>query len=85
MVFTAWLLSACQPLTNETPTLTLIDPQPLWHAGQLGLEAGIAYEPGPAVVEALHHGVVIPIRVTTRVDPRRPLLAILRSHSIASF
>lgn len=75
MAFTVSLLSACQPLTNDTPTLTLIDPQPRWQAGQLGIDAGIAFDPGPAIIEALHHGVVIPIRVTTRVDPRRPSLA----------
>ena len=75
MVFTVWLLSACQPLSNEKPTLTLIDPHPRWHAGQLGLEAGVAFEPAPAVIEALQHGVIIPIRVTTRVARRHPVLA----------
>lgn len=69
------LLSACQPLTQTPPTLTLIDPAPRWHSGQLGVEAGVAFEPGPALIEAMQHGVVIPIRVMTRVDQRHPALA----------
>lgn len=69
-VFTIWLLSACTPADERGGHLRLIDPQPQWEGDTLGLVAGIDFNPGPAVVEALNHGVTVHIRVAIQV--RRP-------------
>ncbi len=65
-----WLLSACAPADEGIGHLRLIDPEPHWQGDSLGLLAGIDFNPGPAVVEALNHGVTVPIRVSIHV--RRP-------------
>lgn len=71
MVFITWLLSACTPADESPGHLRLIDPQPQWQGDTLGLVAGIDFSPGPAVVEALSHGVTVHIRVSIHVS--RPL------------
>lgn len=65
-----WLLSACS--TGEPPSghLRLIDPQPQWQGDTLGVLAGIDFNPGSAVIEALEHGVTVHIRVSIQVTRR---------------
>ncbi len=69
-VFITSLLSACTPADPRSGHLRLIDPQPQWQGEILGLVAGIDFNPGPAVIEALNHGVTVHIRVT--IEVRRP-------------
>lgn len=83
MVSIIWLLSGCQAEPERHGHLRLIDPQPQWRDEVLGIRAGIDFEPGPRVVEALTHGVTVQIRVMTRVGPPWRRLAITddpRSH-----
>lgn len=75
MVFTLWFLSACQASPDGAASLRLTEARPVWKDQQLGIEAGIQFAPAPAVLEALHHGVVIPLRVRVRVHPRHVTLA----------
>lgn len=70
MVSITWLLSACGPADDGIGHLRLIDPAPEWQADRLGLHAGIDFNPGPQVIEALNHGVTLHLRVTIHV--RRP-------------
>jgi len=66
--FITLLLSACTPADERAGHLRLIDPQPQWQGDTLGLVAGIDFNPGPAVVEALNHGVTVHIRVSIHVS-----------------
>ena len=45
----------------------MISPALDWQGDELYLAAGLDWNPSPAVVEALEHGVVVPLRITTRV------------------
>lgn len=65
-----WLLSACGASDPPSGHLRLIDPQPQWQGDTLGLMAGIDFNPGPAVIEALEHGVTVHIRVSIQVTHR---------------
>ncbi len=68
MVFTIWLCVACTPAEDSEWDMTLIQPTPLWVDDELMINAGVDWTPSPAVIEALDHGVGVPIRVTTRVS-----------------
>ncbi|MEE4295387.1 MAG: DUF4390 domain-containing protein [Wenzhouxiangella sp.] len=83
MVSIIWLLSGCQADPEQHGHLHLIDPEPRWQDEALGIWAGVDFQPGPRVIEALEHGVTIQIRVMTRVGPPWRRLAISddpRSH-----
>jgi hypothetical protein len=71
------LCAGCQTETSSEWPLTLIDPQPGWYDGELHITAGVDWTPSPAVVEALEHGVAVPVRVTTRVSRRHTHFALL--------
>lgn len=71
------LCAGCQPKAPSEWALSLIDPQPNWLDDELHIVAGIAWTPSPAVVEALEHGVAVPVRVTTRVSRRHARFALL--------
>lgn len=74
MVFITWLLSACTADPQLHGHLRLIDPEPRWQDDVLGIHAGIDFNPGPAIVEALEHGVTIHLRLATRIgSPWLPL------------
>ncbi len=76
MAFIIWLLSACTADSDRHGQLRMIDPEPRWQDDVLGIHAGIDFQPGPRIVEALNHGVTIHIRLATRVGPRWKLLAV---------
>ena len=62
------LCVACTPDEDIEWDITLINPKPLWEGDELMVNAGVDWAPSPAVLEALEHGIGVPIRVTTRVS-----------------
>ncbi|MEE4638603.1 MAG: DUF4390 domain-containing protein [Wenzhouxiangella sp.] len=83
MVSIIWLLSACAADPDVHGHLRLIDPEPRWQDNVLGIDAGIDFEPGPQVIEALEHGVTVHIRFLARIGPawrRSPITDDPRSH-----
>ncbi len=62
------LCAGCRPEASSEWAIELVNPAPSWENGELEILAGVIWRPSPAVVEALEHGVVIPIRVTTRTS-----------------
>lgn len=77
------LLSGCQQPESAAGHLRLIDPEPYWQGETLGLLAGIDFNPGPAIIEAIEHGVTVQLRVTIQVMRRWELLvddALERNH-----
>lgn len=76
MVSITWLLSACTADPDRHGRLQMIDPQPRWQDNVLGIHAGIDFQPGPRVLEALDHGVTVPIRLATRIGPVWKVLAV---------
>ncbi len=67
-VFIILACVACTPDENGEWGISLIQPAPLWIDDELMVNAGVEWAPSPAVLEALEHGVGVPIRVTTRVS-----------------
>jgi hypothetical protein len=76
MVSIIALCAACQPEVDGDEALVLIEPLPLWQGDDLKVMAGVAWTPSPAVIEALDHGVVVPLKVTTRVSRHHRFFAI---------
>ncbi len=66
-VFTIALCVACSRGPSPDWTIDLIAPElVLAQDGELIMQAGVEWQPSPAVVEALQHGVAVPVRVTLR-------------------
>ncbi len=65
MVFIILLCAGCRSESSEW-AIELVNPMPSWADGELVITAGVNWQPSPAVIEALEHGVVVPLRVTTR-------------------
>lgn len=66
-VFTIALCAACSRGPSPDWTIDLISPElALAGDGELVMQAGVEWQPSPAVVEALEHGVAVPVRVTIR-------------------
>lgn len=64
------LCAACRPEPEADAAIRLIDPKPTWVGDELHVIAGVDWTPSAAVVEALEHGVAVPVRVTTRISRR---------------
>lgn len=71
------LCVGCQTEPPSERRLSLIDPQPTWQDDELYILAGVDWTPSPSVIEALEHGVAVPMRVTTRVSRRYARFALL--------
>ncbi len=84
MVFIIWLCASCSQTDPEASgQLRMIDPAPAWVDGELMIMAGLDWRPSEAVIEAMEHGVAVPIRITTRslrVHGRLRLLDRDRNH-----
>lgn len=57
--------------------MSLIDPQPNWVGDELHVIAGLDWRPSEAVIEALEHGVAVPVRISTRISRRHARFAML--------
>lgn len=71
MISTAFIIllcAGCRPDPEGFQHLALTDAVLDWTDAELMIMAGMAWEPSEAVIEALDHGVVVPIRVTTRTS-----------------
>jgi hypothetical protein len=68
MVFIILLCVGCRPEATDEWAIELVNPVPSWQDGELEIIAGVNWRPSPAVIEALDHGVVVPIRVITRTS-----------------
>ncbi len=75
MVSTIWLCVGCQADPAERPAFDLIDPVPIWTQGELLFETGLRWEPGQAMIEALEHGVMIPLELSVRISRHHGLIA----------
>jgi len=75
MVFILLLLVGCDGPQRDILQLELIEPDLVWQQDTLGIQAGIALSPSPALMEALNHGVAVTVVVSTRVHPWHGLLA----------
>ncbi len=77
MAFITWLCVGCQaePDAPGRDALDLLDPRPLWQEETLYFTTGIAWRPDEAVVEALHHGVVIPLELSVRISRHHGVIA----------
>ncbi|MGY6630945.1 MAG: DUF4390 domain-containing protein [Wenzhouxiangella sp.] len=66
-VFIIALCAACSPGPSADWTIDLTSPElTVADDGELVIRAGVDWQPSPAVVEALEHGVAVPVRVTVR-------------------
>ena len=67
---TVSIIALCVACRNEPSpewTISLVEPNLLSGPdGELMLRAGVEWRPSPAVVEALEHGVAVPVRITIR-------------------
>lgn len=64
-VFTMLLLAGCRPAPDEgSHRLELIDPGLAWSGDRLVLVTGIDLALNPALIEALEHGVTLPLAIT---------------------
>ncbi len=67
MAFIICLCAGCSARDSSTPGhLELLDPELAWQDGELVIIAGVDWRPTEAVIEAMEHGVPVPIRITTR-------------------
>ncbi|MBB6088475.1 DUF4390 domain-containing protein [Wenzhouxiangella marina] len=76
MVFSIWLCVACQSDAPSNASIDLIEPAPVWRDGQLYFRTAIDWRLGPDVVEALHHGVVVPLELSVRISQHHGLVAL---------
>lgn len=75
MVSTIWLCVGCQPESADQPRLDLIEPQPVWTPEGLEIETGLNWQPGQAVIEALEHGVVVPLELSVLISRHHGVMA----------
>jgi hypothetical protein len=66
-VFITCLCVGCRVEPSAEWNLALLGPKPVWQNNELYLAVGLDWGPSPGVVEALEHGVAVPLRITTRV------------------
>lgn len=70
-ILTAFIILQCVACASNEETewdIVLINPEPVWAGDELMVNAGVDWTPSPAVLEALEHGVGVPLRVTTRIS-----------------
>lgn len=53
----------------------LLDPQPVWFGDELQFSAGLDWQPDDAVIDALHHGVVVPLELSVRISRHHGVVA----------
>jgi len=77
MVFITALCVACQPEPEPAQTVAfdLLDPRPVWIGEELQFNTALHWRPDDEVVNALHHGVVIPLEVSVRISRHHGLVA----------
>ena len=78
MIWTAsiiWLCVGCQPDPGDQPRIDLIEPVPVWATDGLEFETGLYWQPGQAVIEALEHGVVVPLELSVRISRHHGVMA----------
>jgi len=75
MVSITLLCVGCQADSNHANTFDLVEPNPIWYGDELYINTALAWRPGQNVVEALHHGVVIPLELSVRISRHHGLLA----------
>jgi len=77
MAFITLLCVGCQaePESHGGHALDLIDPQPIWLDDELHFSTSLIWRPDEAVVEALHHGVVIPLELSVRISRHHGVVA----------
>ncbi len=76
MVSIILLCVGCQADVEQAPAFDLIEPNPVWIDGDLHINTALAWRPGDAVIEALHHGVVVPLELSVRISRHHGVLAI---------
>ena len=69
------LCVGCQTDTEQASSFDLIDPNPIWYDQELHINTALMWRPGQDVVEALHHGVVVPLELSVRISRHHGLLA----------
>ncbi|OAB62548.1 hypothetical protein AY599_01820 [Leptolyngbya valderiana BDU 20041] len=72
-----WLCVGCRSQSDPDaqPAFDLIDPSPVWVDGQLYFDTAMAWRPSDEVVEALHHGVVVPLELSIRIARHHGVVA----------
>ncbi len=78
MVFIICACVGCSPTdSDESGNLALLEPALAWQEDELVVIAGVDWRPTEAVIEAMEHGVAVPLRITTRSFRRYGWLRIL--------
>lgn len=77
MAFITLLCVGCQaePEQARAVSLDLVDPRPIWVGGELHIDTALDWRPDDAVIEALHHGVVVPLELSVRISRHHGVVA----------
>jgi hypothetical protein len=59
----------------EASAFDLVDPRPIWIGEELHINTGLDWRPDEEVVDALHHGVVVPLEVSVRISRHHGIVA----------
>ncbi|MEM1082249.1 MAG: DUF4390 domain-containing protein [Pseudomonadota bacterium] len=70
--------SGCQAPDAASGSL-VIDPSTQWRTEELMIESGIEFQPTPAMLDALDHGVALELDVITRISKRMGPIARLHT------
>ncbi|MEN1727324.1 MAG: DUF4390 domain-containing protein [Pseudomonadota bacterium] len=70
-----WLCVGCSADPEAEPSFDLIDPNPVWINNELEVNTALAWQPGEEIVDALHHGVVVPLEVSVRISRHHGVVA----------
>lgn len=75
MAFIMLLCVGCQAEPEQAAYFDLIDPHPVWKGDKLYFNSALDWRPDEEVIEALHHGVVVPLELSVRISRHHGVVA----------